>query len=178
MPFFIKSFLASCLLLIAGVVEAQVAKEVTVPKTQEIRETEMVFPTEREHTIDAKMQDREKEKNLQVSEQQKAQEAADAKELELKKAQEEMAAAKERELESKKVVNPNWRNQKSQEQLIMEAKRAEVEAINKADREARLVEIKKIEDMLPQVTDEGMRQKLINKIDNLKNHPSETGLVE
>lgn len=66
--------------------------------------------------------------------------------------EQEAAALRERELESKKVINPNWRNQKSQEQLIMEAKRAEVEAINKADREARLAEIQKIETMLTQVS--------------------------
>lgn len=94
------------------------------------------------------------------------------------KQEQEAAAMKERELESKKVVNPNWRNQKSQEQIIMETHKAEVEALNIYEKEQRLKEIQNLENQLLQTIDEGMKNKLRNKIDNLKNHPSENGFAE
>lgn len=171
-------FLASCLLLIAGTVEAQTegnAKKAStppLPRTEEIREQLPVL--ERENTSPEEKMIGQKEKQQELEQQARKQQE----ELELQKAQ-AAAVAKERELEkATKVINPNWRNQKSQEQLIMQAKRAEVEAINKNDKEARLAEIKQIETILLNETDEGMKQKLRNKIDKLKNHSSETGLVE
>ncbi len=134
------------------------------PHTEEVGERVAMPTTDQTEAVSHEDLILKQQKEQQELEQQKVQEAAIAKERELEKAT--------------KVINPNWRNQKSQEQLIMDVKRAEVEAINKADKEIRMAEIKKIEAMLLQVTDEGIKLKLTNKINNLRNHPNETGLAE
>lgn len=90
----------------------------------------------------------------------------------------EETLAKEKELEKAKVVNPNWRNDAVLEKQINEAKRAEVKAINVSDLEARKLEIQRLEATLLKITDEGVRTKVLNKIDNLKNNSTETGWAE
>ncbi len=171
-------FFASCLLLITGAVEAQTegnAKKAStppLPRTEEIREQLPVL--ERENTSPEEKMIGQKEKQQELEQQARKQQE----ELELQKAQ-EVAAAKERELEkATKVINPNWRNKKNQEELISEAKRAEVEAINQQNKEQRETEIKKTEQELQQTTDEGLKTKLQNKINNLRNHATEIGIVE
>lgn len=171
-------FLASCLLLIAGAVEAQTegyAKKASappLPRTEEIRE--QLPALERENISPEEKMIGQKEQQQDLEQQARKQQE----ELELQKAQ-EVAAAKERELEkATKVINPNWRNKKSQEELISEAKRAEVNAMNQQDKQQREVEIKKTEQELQQTTDEGLKTKLQNKINNLRNHTSETGFAE
>ena len=57
-------------------------------------------------------------------------------------------------------------------------KRAEVKAINVSDLEARKLEIQRLEATLLKITDEGVRTKVLNKIDNLKNNSTETGWAE
>ncbi|MBL7787576.1 MAG: hypothetical protein JNM36_16845 [Chitinophagales bacterium] len=168
---FFFSFLLLCALGVNAQTSVKQVTDAPKPRTTEVQE--QVWQVEREAVSPA-----EKDVSQQAIE--KKQEVLQEKaqqEIELQKAQ-ETAAAKERELESKKVINPNWRNQKSPEQLIMEARRAEVEAINQQEKQQREAEIKATELQLQQTTDEGIKQKLLNKINNLRNNPTETGLAE
>lgn len=166
---FTKTLCLSCLmaglLAVGNSLMAQQAKQPVPPpspRTEEVREVARpVFEQETQISPEEELQLQQKT-------------AAEAK----LKQEQEAAAMKERELESKKVVNPNWRNQKSQEQIIMETHKAEVEALNIYEKELRLKEIQNLENQLLQTTDEGMKTKLRNKIDNLKNHPSENGFAE
>lgn len=168
---FFFSFLLLCALGVNAQTSVKQVTDAPKPRTTEVREN--VWQVEREAVSPV-----EKEAAQQVvEEEQEALQQKMQQEIELQKAK-EAAAAKERELESKKVINPNWRNQKSQEQLIMEARRAEVEAINQQEKQQREAEIKATELQLQQTTDEGMKQKLLNKINNLRNNPTETGLAE
>lgn len=168
---FFFSFLLLCALGVNAQTSVKQVTDAPKPRTTEVREN--VWQVEREAVSPVG-----KEAAQQVvEEEQEALQQKMQQEIELQKAK-EVAAAKERELESKKVINTNWRNQKSQEQLIMEARRAEVEAINQQGKQQREAEIKATELQLQQTTDEGMKQKLLNKINNLRNNPTETGLAE